>query len=102
MYLLVISIIVGNNAIDLFSANLLLQDTIERIHVGKEYGDIPRGLFVVRGENVVLMGEVVGVCVCGGGGASTVVCSLNNGVDTFESYLRCGVWYQACSWLVLC
>ena len=44
-----------------FSANLLLQDTIERIHVGKEYGDIPRGLFIVRGENVVLMGEVVSV-----------------------------------------
>ena len=45
----------------MFSANLLLQDTIERIHVGKEYGDIPRGLFIVRGENVVLMGEVVSV-----------------------------------------
>ena len=34
-------------------ANLVLHRTIERIHVGNEYGDIPRGIFVVRGENVV-------------------------------------------------
>ena len=34
-------------------ANLVLHKTIERIHVGTEYGDIPRGIFVVRGENVV-------------------------------------------------
>lgn len=60
----------GDNAVGLFSANLLLQDTIERIHVGKEYGDIPRGLFIVRGENVVLLGEVVSVC----GGVGVWVC----------------------------
>ena len=42
-----------------FSANLVLHRTIERIHVGKKYGDIPRGIFVVRGENVVLLGEIV-------------------------------------------
>ena len=36
-------------------ANLVLHRTIERIHVGSEYGDIPRGIFVVRGENVVSM-----------------------------------------------
>jgi U6 snRNA-associated Sm-like protein LSm1 len=47
-------------SIDQF-ANLLLQDTIERIHVGKEYGDIPRGIFIVRGENLVLIGEIVGL-----------------------------------------
>eukprot|EP00094_Tigriopus_californicus_P008522 TCALIF_08214-PA protein Name:"Similar to Lsm1 U6 snRNA-associated Sm-like protein LSm1 (Mus musculus)" AED:0.45 eAED:0.45 QI:0/0/0.5/1/1/1/2/69/149 len=34
-------------------ANLVLHRCIERIHVGREYGDIPRGVFVVRGENVV-------------------------------------------------
>ena len=39
-------------------ANLVLHQTIERIHVGKCYGDIPRGVFVVRGENVVLLGEI--------------------------------------------
>ena len=43
----------------LSSANLVLHRTIERIHVGKKYGDIPRGIFVVRGENVVLLGEIV-------------------------------------------
>jgi len=40
-------------------ANLVLQRTIERIHVGNEYGDIPRGVFIIRGENVVLLGEIV-------------------------------------------
>ena len=39
-------------------ANLLLSGTIERIHIGNKYGDIPRGVFIVRGENVVLIGEV--------------------------------------------
>lgn len=43
-------------------ANLVLHRTIERIHVGKKYGDIPRGIFVVRGENVVLLGEIVSKC----------------------------------------
>lgn len=41
------------------TANLLLQDTIERIHVGNQFGDIPRGIFIVRGENMVLCGEIV-------------------------------------------
>lgn len=40
-------------------ANLVLHKTIERIHVGTEYGDIPRGIFIIRGENVVLLGEIV-------------------------------------------
>lgn len=39
-------------------ANLVLHRTIERIHVGNEYGDIPRGVFIIRGENVVLLGEI--------------------------------------------
>merc|ERR1712198_631776 len=39
-------------------ANLVLHQTIERIHVGQCYGDIPRGVFIVRRENVVLLGEV--------------------------------------------
>lgn len=42
-------------------ANLVLHQTVERIHVGKKFGDIPRGIFVVRGENVVLLGEVVSI-----------------------------------------
>lgn len=40
-------------------ANLVLHRTIERIHVGSHYGDIPRGVFIIRGENVVLLGEIV-------------------------------------------
>ena len=39
-------------------ANLVLHRCIERIHVGGIYGDIPRGVFIVRGENVVLLGEI--------------------------------------------
>ncbi|XP_064403936.1 U6 snRNA-associated Sm-like protein LSm1 [Halichondria panicea] len=39
-------------------ANLLLQDTVERIYVGQQYGDIPRGIYLVRGENVALCGEI--------------------------------------------
>lgn len=39
-------------------ANLLLSSTVERVHVGKKYGDIPRGCYIIRGENVVLIGEV--------------------------------------------
>lgn len=37
----------------------MFHQTVERIHVGKKFGDIPRGIFIVRGENVVLLGEIV-------------------------------------------
>lgn len=49
-----------------FPANLVFHQTVERIHVGKKFGDIPRGIFIVRGENVVLLGEIVsgGVGAC--------------------------------------
>ena len=40
--------------------NLVLQDTIERLFVQNLYADIERGLFLVRGENVLLLGEIVG------------------------------------------
>jgi small nuclear ribonucleoprotein (snRNP)-like protein len=39
-------------------ANLVLHETLERIYVDQCYGDIPRGIFLIRGENVVLAGEV--------------------------------------------
>lgn len=39
-------------------ANLVLDGAIERIIVGDSYCDCPLGLQLVRGENVVLMGEV--------------------------------------------
>lgn len=41
-------------------ANLVLQDTVERVFVGgRGFVDLPRGMYVVRGENVVMLGEVV-------------------------------------------
>jgi hypothetical protein len=40
-------------------ANLVLQDTVERIFVNDLYTDIQRGIFLVRGENVLLLGEIV-------------------------------------------
>ncbi|KAI9879418.1 MAG: SM-like, degradation of cytoplasmic mRNAs and positively regulates transcription initiation [Pleopsidium flavum] len=40
------------------TANLVFQDTIERIFVQDLYADIPRGIFLVRGENVLLLGEI--------------------------------------------
>lgn len=39
--------------------NLVLQDTVERLFVQNFYADIERGLFLVRGENVLLLGEIV-------------------------------------------
>uniref|UniRef100_A0A0N5AA20 U6 snRNA-associated Sm-like protein LSm1 n=1 Tax=Syphacia muris TaxID=451379 RepID=A0A0N5AA20_9BILA len=39
-------------------ANLVLHETLERIYVDKFYGDIHRGIFLIRGENVVLAGEI--------------------------------------------
>ena len=40
-------------------ANLVLHQAVERIYVGHKYGDIDRGIYIIRGENVVLMGEVM-------------------------------------------
>lgn len=37
---------------------MVLDSTVERIVVGDQYGDLPLGLYMVRGENVVLMGEI--------------------------------------------
>jgi U6 snRNA-associated Sm-like protein LSm1 len=40
-------------------ANLVLQDTIERIYANNLFADRKHGVFVVRGENVLLLGEIV-------------------------------------------
>ncbi|EZF14861.1 hypothetical protein H112_06028 [Trichophyton rubrum D6] len=45
-------------------ANIVLQDTIERLYAENLYADIPRGVFLVRGENVLLLGEIVRQCSC--------------------------------------
>lgn len=49
-------------------ANLVIQDAVERIYLGapgsnevtkpERFGEIYRGVFMIRGENVVMMGEV--------------------------------------------
>lgn len=38
-----------------------MQDTIERLFARNLYADITRGLFLVRGENILLLGEIVGL-----------------------------------------
>jgi U6 snRNA-associated Sm-like protein LSm1 len=40
-------------------ANLVLQDTTERIFVQDLYADVKHGVYIVRGENVLLLGEIV-------------------------------------------
>ena len=34
-------------------------DTVERLQAGNLYAEVPRGLYLIRGENVVLLGEIV-------------------------------------------
>lgn len=36
-----------------------MQDVVERIYVEDCYGDIQQGVVLIRGENVVLLGEIV-------------------------------------------
>jgi len=42
-------------------ANLVLEDTVERIYHGSAFAESWHGLFLIRGENVVLLGEIVRV-----------------------------------------
>ncbi|EJF66660.1 Sm-like ribonucleo protein [Dichomitus squalens] len=39
-------------------ANLVLEDTVERIYHQDVFAEVWRGLFLIRGENVVLLGEI--------------------------------------------
>ncbi|XP_021750038.1 sm-like protein LSM1B [Chenopodium quinoa] len=39
-------------------ANVVLESACDRVIVGDLYCDIPLGLYIVRGENVVLIGEL--------------------------------------------
>jgi len=39
--------------------NLTLEDTVERFYVDLEYAEDNLGVFLVRGENIVLVGELV-------------------------------------------
>lgn len=40
-------------------ANLVLEDTVERIYHENAFAENFHGLFLIRGENVVLLGEIV-------------------------------------------
>ena len=42
-----------------YTANLVLEDTVERIYHQDVYAERKNGLFLIRGENVVLLGEIV-------------------------------------------
>ncbi|CAF2114636.1 unnamed protein product [Brassica napus] len=39
-------------------ANAVIEEAYERVIVGDLYCDIPLGLYIIRGENVVLIGEL--------------------------------------------
>lgn len=39
-------------------ANLILDNTVERLSVEDSYADVPIGMFIIRGENVMLLGQV--------------------------------------------
>jgi U6 snRNA-associated Sm-like protein LSm1 len=41
------------------TANIVLEGTVERIFIDDRYGERNVGLYLVRGENVVLIGEIV-------------------------------------------
>lgn len=50
------------HVLDIYSplaANFLLEATVERLHHGFEYSDIDIGVLLIRGENVVALGEIV-------------------------------------------
>ncbi|GAM25320.1 hypothetical protein SAMD00019534_084950 [Acytostelium subglobosum LB1] len=39
-------------------ANIVLQETVERIYVGDKYGEKNLGVFFIRGDTVVILGEI--------------------------------------------
>eukprot|EP01035_Chromulina_nebulosa_P019017 gene19017-24837_t len=38
--------------------NLILENALERVICEDKYCDIPLGLYIVRGDNIVLLGEI--------------------------------------------
>jgi U6 snRNA-associated Sm-like protein LSm1 len=43
------------------AGNIVVKDSIERIycHAQKLFADVPRGMFIIRGENIAMIGEIV-------------------------------------------
>ena len=42
-----------------FAGNLLMTDVFERYYVDLEFGEEYRGVYLIRGENVVMVGQLV-------------------------------------------
>lgn len=57
---------------DQFS-NVVLSDAVERVVEGRQYADLHVGLFVVRGENLVLLGDLGEAAPPAGGGGGRAV-----------------------------
>ena len=53
--------IFGGRVFPRFPANLVLEDTVERIYHQDVFAEQWVGLFLIRGENVVLLGEIVSI-----------------------------------------
>lgn len=49
------------NILTSIPANLVLEGTVERKHLAHYYADQAVGVMIIRGENVVLLGEIVRV-----------------------------------------
>src|SRR3989338_5817856 len=39
-------------------ANIVLQDASERFYLEDKFGDLPLGLYLIKGDSVVLLGEI--------------------------------------------
>ncbi|KAF7256050.1 hypothetical protein EG68_06929 [Paragonimus skrjabini miyazakii] len=39
--------------------NIVIHQAFERIHVEKKFCDVPQGILMIRGENIILIGELV-------------------------------------------
>ncbi len=68
----------------------MLEETIERRFGKGVYCDVPLGLYLVRGENIVILGEVVRgsaplcLCVCATVAAAVSVCGAGGCWIAFE------------------
>ncbi|VDP96679.1 unnamed protein product, partial [Trichobilharzia regenti] len=38
--------------------NVVLHQAVERIHVEKKFCDVPQGILLIRGENIIIIGEL--------------------------------------------
>lgn len=48
-----------NSSSLLFTASVVVEGACEQVIVGDLYCDVPLGLYVIRGDNIVLVGELV-------------------------------------------